>query len=61
MPEYSLVLDLDETLVHYIEEGNTGRCFVRPGVSEFLKKMSEYFELIVFTAATQEYADWALD
>jgi len=34
---------------------------VRPGVENFLKEMSEYYELVVFTAGLQEYADWVLN
>jgi len=58
---YTLVLDLDETLVHYIEEGNTGRYLVRPGCYEFLEQVSRYYQVVIFTAALQEYADWVLD
>ena len=34
---------------------------VRPGVEKFLQEMSEHYELVVFTAALQEYADWVLN
>lgn len=33
---YTLVLDLDETLVHYYEEGGSGYYDKRPGAEEFL-------------------------
>ena len=68
-----LVLDLDETLVHsqfnQIKtpdytipvdiEGNVCNIFVskRPGVDNFLKTMSQYFELVIFTASLSKYAD----
>ena len=39
-PTYTLVLDLDETLVHYFEVGSQGKCLVRPGVHQFLESMS---------------------
>eukprot|EP00350_Pseudokeronopsis_sp_OXSARD2_P000629 CAMPEP_0170540352 /NCGR_PEP_ID=MMETSP0211-20121228/357_1 /TAXON_ID=311385 /ORGANISM="Pseudokeronopsis sp., Strain OXSARD2" /LENGTH=152 /DNA_ID=CAMNT_0010842717 /DNA_START=1804 /DNA_END=2262 /DNA_ORIENTATION=- len=58
---YTLVLDLDETLVHYFEIGNEGHFLVRPGVDIFLKEMSELYEVVIFTAAMQDYADWVLD
>lgn len=51
---YTLVLDLDETLVHYYEENNLGKYSVRPHCKEFLKEMSEYYEIVIFTAAIQE-------
>ena len=34
---------------------------VRPGTEEFLEQMSKYYEIVIFTAATQDYADWVLD
>jgi|TARA_B110000305_G_C19457769_1_gene652115 CTD small phosphatase-like protein 2 len=55
------VLDLDETLLHFEEiNDNEGQLSIRPGADQFLKVMSEYYELIIFTAGTEEYADWAL-
>ena len=61
---YSLILDLDETLVHFkISEENKveGVLRVRPCINEFLEKVDKYYELIIFTAATQEYADILID
>jgi Dullard-like phosphatase family protein len=60
---FSLVLDLDETMVHYFEEAGTpGRHEVRPGLQDFLKRMNNLgWEIVVFTAATQDYADWMID
>ncbi len=59
--KYTLVLDLDETLIHYFEEEDTGRFYVRPNCFEFLEEMSKHYELVIFTAAMQDYADWVLD
>jgi Dullard-like phosphatase family protein len=72
-----LILDLDETLVHSsfkevpiydflvpVEiEGTTYQVYVakRPGVDEFLKKMGECYEIVVFTASLAKYADPVLD
>jgi len=58
---YTLVLDLDETLVHYYETETEGHVLVRPGTEEFLQEMSEFYEVVVFTAAMQDYADWVLN
>ena len=57
---FTLVLDLDETLIHYIEL-NEGYFLIRPGAREFLEAMSKIYEVVVFTAAMQDYADWVLD
>ena len=61
---FSLVLDLDETLVHFKEklsnEGN-GILRIRPGIPEFFEKVGKYYELIIFTTATQDYADILID
>jgi Dullard-like phosphatase family protein len=58
---YTLVLDLDETLVHFTENDNKGKFLVRPFAREFLLKLQDYFEIVVFTAALKDYADWILD
>ncbi|EAR94530.3 NLI interacting factor-like phosphatase (macronuclear) [Tetrahymena thermophila SB210] len=59
--EYTLVLDLDETLVHYSETNNGGQFVVRPFANQFLQVLSEYYEIVVFTAAMPDYANWVLD
>jgi RNA polymerase II subunit A small phosphatase-like protein len=70
----TLVLDLDETLVHsqfmsfsdpsdvviQIElenEMHDIHVMVRPGVKEFLEKMSKIYEIVIFTASVSKYAD----
>ena len=61
---YSLILDLDETLVHFkisSEIDNEGVLKIRPGVVPFLEKVGKFYELIIFTAATQEYGDLLID
>ena len=58
--QYTLVLDLDETLIHFKPNPNneeSGTIKIRPYLMEFLDKIKDYYELVVFTAATQEYAD----
>ena len=62
--EYTLVLDLDETLVHYCEEDeNEDDAYVkvRMGTENFINVLSEYCEIIIFTASTQYYADIVID
>mmetsp|Transcript_961 Transcript_961/g.117 ORF Transcript_961/g.117 Transcript_961/m.117 type:complete len:102 (-) Transcript_961:385-690(-) len=49
--QFTLVLDLDETLVHYAETETEASMLVRPWCYEFLEEASKYFELVIFTAA----------
>lgn len=69
----TLVLDLDETLVHSsfkppeqpdivlpVEiEGKVCYVYVliRPGAVKFLEELSEYYELVIFTASLSKYAE----
>ena len=58
--KFSLVLDLDETLISLDRENakeNKAILKFRPGLLDFLSKMKKYYEIIVFTSATKEYAD----
>ena len=73
----TLILDLDETLVHSSYEpfpkndivltvnfeGIYYKIYVlvRPGAEEFLKNISKYFELVIFTASLSKYASPLLD
>jgi len=60
--DYTLVLDLDETLIHFsINAQNEGHLFFRPYLFHFLNTVSEYYELIIFTAGLKEYAKIVLD
>ncbi len=34
---------------------------MRPRAEEFLREMQSFYEVVVFTAAMQDYADWVLD
>jgi RNA polymerase II subunit A small phosphatase-like protein len=68
-----LILDLDETLVHSSFKYLRTADFVipveidqqihhvyvikRPGVDEFLRKVGEWFEVVVFTASVAKYGD----
>ena len=62
--EFSLVLDLDETLINFKPRNNGeegGILRIRPGINEFLDEVGKYYELIIFTTATQDYADALID
>ena len=55
---YTLVLDLDETLVHFkIKTSKGGTLRARPFLFGFLEEMGQYYELIVWTSATEAYAN----
>ena len=58
---YTLVLDLDETLVHFFYTPSGGTFLVRPYCLQFLEEMSKIFEIVIFTAALKDYADSILD
>lgn len=59
--QYCLVLDLDETLIHNVEYGNDSYFLVRPGCVQFIEVMAKYYEIVIFTAALQEYADQVIN
>ena len=60
--EYTLVLDLDETLISFqINELGKGVIKLRPGLFNFLRKVKQKYELVVFTAGTKEYAEPIID
>ncbi|WFC99148.1 protein-serine/threonine phosphatase [Malassezia yamatoensis] len=72
-----LVLDLDETLVHSSFKAVPNADFIvpveidnvvhnvhvikRPGVDEFLRHMGQLYEVVIFTASLNKYADPVID
>jgi Dullard-like phosphatase family protein len=60
--KYTLVLDLDETLVNFkIKSTKEGMLRARPFLFGFLEEMGVYYELIIWTSATEAYANTLLD
>ena len=73
----TLILDLDETLIHSTSRGTQNYDFVvevevdgraclyyvykRPHVDFFLQQVSQWFHLVVFTASVPEYAEPVLN
>ncbi|KAJ2759948.1 Nuclear envelope morphology protein 1 [Coemansia sp. BCRC 34490] len=73
----TLVLDLDETLIHSSPQGSYRAhhrievvidkvaclyyVYKRPHVDYFLRKVSEWYTVVIFTASLAEYADPVID
>jgi TFIIF-interacting CTD phosphatase-like protein len=57
--QFTLILDLDETLVHFDSYYEHFR--VRPYCRTFLAQMSKIFEIVIFTAACEDYANFILN
>ena len=58
--KYTLVLDLDETLIHFKPNPfneSSGKIMIRPFLYDFLRSVKKYYELVIFTAATEDYAN----
>ena len=55
--KFTLVLDIDETMIHFFFTYINGMFFVRPHIFEFLSEINKYYEIVTFTAGTKEYAD----
>jgi CTD small phosphatase-like protein 2 len=58
---YTLVLDLDETLVHFfyvisffIKTPSGGSFLIRPFCMEFLETLASLYEIVIFTAALKD-------
>jgi len=63
--KYSLVLDLDETLIHIKKDNNPKSkrkvMILRPNLHEFLSKMKKFYELILFSVGIPDYVDPLVD
>ena len=59
--KYTLFIELDETLVHYYEEGENYFVKVRQGTDEFLKTLHDFCEIIIVSTSSKEYTDIILE
>ena len=60
--KFTLVLDLNETLINFkYEENGEGYVRIRPFLFGFLEEVSQLYELIVFTSSEKEYADKVIE
>ena len=56
--KYTLVLDLEETLVHI---NQSGECILRPGLYQFLKDIKPYYELVSFSNESKYSSEPIID
>lgn len=59
--KFSIVIELDETLVHYCEENDNYYAKVRFGSENFLKNISNFFEIIIVSTSSKEYSNIIID
>ena len=62
--KYSLIIDLDETLIHFKvnhDRNDEGVLKLRPGVITFLERMREFYEIILFTEASEAYTELLME
>ena len=52
--KFTLVLDLDETLIHFFYTPSAGTFLIRPYCFELLKTLSKIYEIVIFTAAMKD-------
>ena len=73
----TLLIDLDETLVHssFVPIANPDiilqvdidnkitpvYVLIRPGCFDFLDQLSDYYEMVIYTASLSKYADPLMD
>ena len=58
--KYTLVLDLDNTLISHNDNTTNEMCNLRPGLLSFLNTLKPIYELISFTNESKEYSDQLL-
>ena len=62
--KYSLVMSLDETLIHFKTNNisnNKGVMQLRPGLFQFFQKVKTFYEIIIFSSGNKKYSDAMLD
>ena len=61
---YTLILDIDETLFHFKindDDDEQGVLKIRPGVFQFIDEIKEYYEIILFSEAEKNYIELITD
>ena len=59
--KFSIFIELDETLVHYCEEGENYFVKVRLGSENFLEYIKTFCEIIIVSTSSKEYSDIIID
>ena len=56
--QFTLILDLNETLINFkLQAGREGYVRIRPYLFIFLEEVSQFYELILFTTATEAFTE----
>ena len=55
--KFSLVIDLDETLIHNLNLPFGYYFLIRPGVFELFEAIHKIYEIVIFTASSKRYAN----
>ncbi|KAI4306204.1 hypothetical protein L6164_029499 [Bauhinia variegata] len=59
---FTLVVDLNETLIHYIWTRETGwQTYKRPGVDAFLEHLAQFYEIVVYSDEQSMFVDPVLE
>ena len=59
--KFSVFIELDETLVHYCEEGNNYFVKIRYNTEKFLDYIKSFCEIIIVSTSGKEYSDIIID
>ena len=59
--KYSIIIELDETLVHYCEENDNYFVKVRYGGESFLEYVHKFCEIIILSTSSSEYSDIVIE
>jgi len=59
--KFCLVLDLDETIIHNMNLPFGDYFFVRPGFFELIKKVKDFYEIIIFTERDKKFVDYIMN
>ena len=62
--KYTLILSLDDTIVHFKTSSfanNKGVVQIRPGLMKFFQNIKNFYEIIIFSSGNKKYSDAIID